>query len=236
MKKSLGILGGMGPLATVDLFRQIVTLTEAACDNDHIRIYIDNNSRIPDRTAAILSGGPDPVPEMLDALRHLEACGADLVIMPCNTAHYFLPRLQAQTALPILSMPDITAAACARRYYGKTAAILATRGTLATGIYDRALQRAAVPFLLPTPAEQDALMRVIYQGVKAGEPPATYRRDLETVTAALAARGADYFILGCTELPLAVQLLGLRVPAVNPTEELAKAAIEACGYRVKKQA
>ena len=173
MKKSLGILGGMGPLATVDLFRQIVTLTEAACDNDHIRIYIDNNSRIPDRTAAILSGGPDPVPEMLDALRHLEACGADLVIMPCNTAHYFLPRLQAQTALPILSMPDITAAACARRYHGKTAAILATRGTLATGIYDRALQRAAVPFLLPTPAEQDALMRVIYQGVKAGEPPAT---------------------------------------------------------------
>lgn len=236
MKKSLGILGGMGPLATVDLFQQIVTLTEAACDNDHIRIYIDCNSRIPDRTAAILSGGPDPVPEMADALRHLEACGAEIIILPCNTAHYFLPRLRAMTRVPILSMPDITAAVCARRFHGKTAAILATRGTLATGIYDRALQQAAVPFLTPNQTEQDALMRVIYQGVKAGSPPETYRKDLEGTMAALTARGADYFILGCTELPLAVQLLGLTVPVVNPTQELAKAAIEACGYRVKKQA
>lgn len=236
MKKSLGILGGMGPLATVDLFQQIVTMTEAACDNDHIRIYIDCNSRIPDRTAAILSGGADPVPEMADALRHLEACGADLVIMPCNTAHYFLPRLRSMTRLPILSMPDITAAVCARRFHGKTAAILATRGTLATGIYDRALQQAAVPFLTPGEPERDALMQVIYGGVKAGEPPETYRQDLEGVLRAMTVRGADYFILGCTELPLAVQLLELHVPVVNPTEELAKAAIEACGYRVKKQA
>lgn len=236
MRKTLGILGGMGPLATVDLFQQIVTLTDAACDNDHIRIYIDCNSRIPDRTAAILSGGPDPVPEMADALRHLEACGADLIIMPCNTAHYFLPRLQAMTRLPILSMPDITAAVCAQRFHGKTAAILGTRGTLATGIYDRALQQAAVPYLTPRASEQDALMRVIYQGVKAGAPPETYRRDLEGVMAALSSRGADYFILGCTELPLAVQLLGLTAPVVNATQELAKAAIEACGYQVKKLA
>ena len=91
MGKTIGILGGMGPLATADLFRKITLLTDAACDNEHIRVYIDSNARIPDRTAAILSGGPDPVPEMASALRSLERCGADCVIMPCNTAHYFPP-------------------------------------------------------------------------------------------------------------------------------------------------
>lgn len=78
MGKTIGILGGMGPLATADLFRKITLLTDAACDNEHIRVYIDSNARIPDRTAAILSGGPDPVPEMASALRSLERCGCGL--------------------------------------------------------------------------------------------------------------------------------------------------------------
>ncbi len=78
-KKTIGILGGMGPLATADMYRKVVENTKAATDNDHIRVYIDSNCRIPDRTAAILSGGPDPVPEMLSALRNLERCGADCV-------------------------------------------------------------------------------------------------------------------------------------------------------------
>ena len=103
-KKAIGILGGMGPLATADLFQKITLLTEAETDRDHIRVYIDSNANIPDRTAAILSNGPDPVPEMASALRNLEACGADCVIMPCNTAHYFLPRLQAMTEIPFLSI------------------------------------------------------------------------------------------------------------------------------------
>ena len=84
MSKTIGILGGMGPLATADLFRKITCLTKASCDNDHIRVYIDSNARIPDRTAAILSGGTNPVPEMTSALRHLEACGADYFILGCT--------------------------------------------------------------------------------------------------------------------------------------------------------
>ena len=84
MGKTIGILGGMGPLATADLFRKITLLTDAACDNEHIRVYIDSNARIPDRTAAILSGGPDPVPEMASALRSLERCGADYFILGCT--------------------------------------------------------------------------------------------------------------------------------------------------------
>lgn len=234
MKKTIGILGGMGPLATADLFRKIVTLTQAACDNDHIRVYIDSNSAIPDRTAAILSGGPDPVEEMADALRHLEACGADCILLPCNTAHYFLPRLQAMTEIPFISMLDAAAAACADRYCGKTAAVLATKGTLATGLYESALKARNVAYLVPDEAEQDALMRVIYGGVKAGAAPAAYREELEFVLTALAAKGAEVFILGCTELPLAFQLLDRREAAVDSTAELAKAAILFCGGQVKK--
>ena len=129
-KKTIGILGGMGPLATADLFEKITLLTKAETDRDHIRVYIDSNTNIPDRTAAILNGGADPVPEMADALKHLEQCGADCVIMPCNTAHYFLPRLQAMTKLPFLSILTAAAEACARQFPGRTVGILATRGTV----------------------------------------------------------------------------------------------------------
>ena len=130
-KKTIGILGGMGPLATADLFQKIVLLTKADTDREHIRVYIDSNANIPDRTAAILSGGEDPVPEMASALRHLEACGADCIIMPCNTALYFLPRLQAMTEIPFLSILTAAAEACKAQFPGKTVGILATRGTLA---------------------------------------------------------------------------------------------------------
>jgi len=233
MKKTIGILGGMGPLATADLFRKIVTMTKAGCDNDHIRIYIDDNAQIPDRTAAILSGGKDPAPVMADSLRKLVACGADCIIMPCNTAHYFLPRLQEMTEVPFLSMLEATAKACAKDFAGKTAAILATKGTLATGLYEQALQAEGVAYLVPDAEEQDALMRVIYDGVKADAAPESYRADMEMVLDRLTAKGADYFILGCTELPLAAELLAIPQATIDPTAELAKAAILFCGYALK---
>ena len=233
MKKSIGILGGMGPLATADLLRKIVTLTKADCDGGHIRIYVDDNPSIPDRTAAILSGGADPVPAMSDSLRKLVACGADCIIMPCNTAHYFLPRLQEQTAVPFLSMLEATALACRSRFPGKTAAVLATRGTLSAGLYQQVLDKEGVAYLIPNDEEQSALMRVIYEGVKADAPAETYRADWENVLSAMARRGADYFILGCTELPLAAAILGSPFPTLDPTEELARAAIRFCGYEAK---
>ena len=93
----------MGPLATADLLIKIVTMTKADCDNDHIRVFVDDNSAIPDRTGAILHGGPDPVPEMLSALRNLEKCGADCLLMPCNTAHYYLHQF-SDLSIPIISM------------------------------------------------------------------------------------------------------------------------------------
>lgn len=235
MKKTIGILGGMGPMATADLFQKITAFTDAAGDNEHIRVYIDSNASIPDRTAAILSGGEDPVPAMADALRHLELCGADCVVMPCNTAHYFLPRLEPLTKLPFLSMIEASAAACRVRFPGKTVGILATTGTLAAELYQKALAAEGVPFVVPDEGEQAALMEVIYQGVKAGAPPSRYWEAFRSVTEGMAARGAACFLLACTELPLAAQALGLELPCVDPTEELAKAAVRFCGYPVRGQ-
>lgn len=232
MKKSIGILGGMGPMATADLFQKIVSLTDAAGDHEHIRIYIDNNASIPDRTAAILHQGEDPVPAMADSLRKLERCGADCVVMPCNTAHFFLPRLEALTELPFLSMIDAAARACRER--GGTIGLLATTGTLSAGLYQKALSELGVPFLVPGERERGALMEVIYQGVKAGAPPSQYREAFLSVTAKMNEQGAERFLLACTELPLAVRALALELPCVDPTEELAKAAIRFCGYGVRR--
>ena len=232
-KKTIGILGGMGPLATADLFQKIVLLTKADTDREHIRVYIDSNANIPDRTAAILSGGEDPVPEMASALRHLEVCGADCIIMPCNTAHYFLPRLQAMTEIPFLSILTAAAEACKAQFPGKTVGILATRGTLAANLYQEALVQAGVPYLVPDAPAQDALMRVIYDGVKAGKGPDSYRADFLTVLEQMSAGGAEVFLLGCTELPLAAEALNIALPTVDPTAELAKASIRFCGYGVR---
>ena len=231
MKRSIGILGGMGPMATADLFKKIIANTRADSDNAHIRIYIDNNAQIPDRTAAILAGGEDPVPMMAESLRNLERCGADCIIVPCNTAHYFVPRLQEMTAVPFLNMIEETAKVCATELPGKVAGLIGTTGTLRTGLYDNALKAAGVDFIVPDEACQEALMRVIYDGVKADAEPESYRADMELVVKTMQAQGAQYFILACTELPLAFEALHLPQTTVDPTMALARAAIRFCGYQ-----
>ena len=236
MKKTIGILGGMGPLATADLLIKITTMTKADCDNEHIRVYIDSDCAIPDRTGAILNGGPDPVPEMTSALRNLEACGADCVIMACNTAHYFLPRLQRLTQIPILDMPSITARRCAELFPGKKAALLGTTGTLQTGLYNAAMEKAGAPVFLPEPKEQAWLMHLIYDIVKATRPMQPEEQNWSRLLADLRARGADYFILACTELPIVANTLPDEGPFIDPTAELAREAILFCGYELKESA
>ena len=231
-KKAIGILGGMGPLATADLFQKITLLTEAETDRDHIRVYIDSNANIPDRTAAILSNGPDPVPEMASALRNLEACGADCVIMPCNTAHNFYDAVASSVSIPVLHMIAITRDALKSRGV-KCAGLLATDGTVQTGIYQRTFEGSGVELLTPDNTEdQSAVMDIIYNGVKAGNltHDATAFR---TACEHLLARGAEVLILGCTELPPAFDIYHLDYPNVDPTLELALAAVRAAGCQTK---
>ena len=233
MKKTLGILGGMGPLATADLFTKIIKMTKADCDNDHIRIFIDNNAQIKDRTAAILHGGQSPLPQLMESAKKLQAMGADCIIMPCNTAHYFLQSLQIQVKVPFLSMIGQAVRVSKQRYPGQKAGILATTGTLDAGVYSRAFNDEGVEVVLPNEEQRKYLMDIIYNHVKAGVMP-TDPQPFNDMLKEMESRGAGYFILGCTELPVAVESLQLDNKFVDATTELAKAAIQYCGYEVKE--
>ena len=135
-KKVIGILGGMGPLATADLFQKITLHTVAACDQAHPRVCIDSNTDIADRTAALLHGGEDPVPEMIKSAKRLESIGADFLIMPCNTAHNYYEQVCEAVTIPVLHMIALTRDALKERGV-KCAGLLATDGTVQTGIYQR---------------------------------------------------------------------------------------------------
>ena len=168
-KRTIGILGGMGPLATADLFQKITLHTAAIFDQEHPRVCIDSNTNIADRTAALLHGGADPVPEMLKSAQRLESMGADFLIMPCNTAHNYYHAVAGSVSIPVLHMIAITRDALVARGV-RCAGLLATDGTIQTGIYQRTFAGSGVELLTPdNEADQAAVMDVIYNGVKAGD-------------------------------------------------------------------
>ncbi|MDO5111051.1 MAG: amino acid racemase [Clostridia bacterium] len=231
--KVLGIIGGMGPAATVDLYDKLLRYTDAACDQAHVPVLIDGNTRIPDRTAAILHGGEDPRPELCKSAKRLENAGAELLMMACNTAHYFYDDVCAAVRVPVLHMPRITAAAAREKGYARVA-LLATSGTVQSGVYADAFSREApnIELLLPEDEEQTAIMSLIYDGVKAGHKDldvTPVRKLLERMTR----QGAACFILGCTELPLAFSMYALDAPTLDPTSLLAKEALRQSGARLR---
>lgn len=229
-KKVLGIIGGMGPAATVDLFGKIVSHTKAACDQEHIHILIDNAPSIPDRSAAIRRGEDAPGHAILTCARRLEAAGADVLMIGCNTAHYFHDFVQQGVGIPILHMPRETAREIARRGY-TAAGVLGTSMTIQMGLYNRALEAEGVTPVEPDEEGRELLMDLIYNGVKAGRTDF----DLAPLLAKMEdmkARGAQCFILGCTELPVAFANVDTGFDLIDPTNVLACAAIRAAGYEV----
>ena len=233
-KRVIGIIGGMGPLATADLFRKLVLHTDAATDQEHPRVVIDSNTDIPDRTAALLRGGADPTPELVKSARRLAGCGAEVLVMPCNTAHGFYDAVAAAVDVPVLHMLRLTRDALLARGV-RRAGLLATDGTVETGLYQSTFAGSGIELLTPAPAGQAAVMDVIYNGVKAGD----LRHDVSAFRAAceeLLARGAETLILGCTELPPAFELYRLAYPATDPTLELALGALRFCGCKIKEDA
>lgn len=233
MKKTVGIIGGMGPLATADLFRKIVNLTDAAGDNEHLHVIIDNNTAIPDRTAAILKGGASPVPELVKSARRLSGAGADFLIMPCNTAHYFYDALAEQSPVPVLHMLRLTAEAIVRDGI-RTVGLLATDGTIATGIYEKLFDENGIACVKPDDEGQRAVMSMIYDDIKSGRKE-TDPAQIQKVLNRMRAQGAEKFVLGCTELPIAFEKFAFDAPVIDPTAVLAAGAIAYAGARVKNR-
>jgi aspartate racemase len=229
MEKTIGILGGMGPEATLDLFGKIIAATPAARDQDHLRVVIDSNPKVPDRTAAIVAGGESPVPAMTAGLRALQAAGADFAVIPCVSAHAFIDELQA-AGLPILSMFAATVDYIREHHPAiRTVGLLATTGTLRAGRFAAELRRAGIQVLEPEAPDQERVMAAIYAIKGASRPRAEIAADVRTVAERLAARGAAGVITGCTELPLVLRPGELALPVFDTLSILARAAVAKAG-------
>ncbi|SFJ07458.1 aspartate/glutamate racemase family protein [Methylobacterium brachiatum] len=225
----LGVLGGMGPLATADFLAKLVRATPARRDQDHIPTLVCSAADIPDRASAILGRGPDPLPAMRAALARLETAGATRIAIPCNTAHHWHAALQAGTALPILHIVDAVADDLAGSgLAGGPIGLLASAGTLRVGLYPERLARHGFTGLSPDPDGQDAVVAAI-DLVKAGRV-AEAALILEAQARALMAAGCRRVVMACTEIPVALsdlddELAGVMVDA---TESLAWACVAAC--------
>lgn len=237
MYKTIGIMGGMGPAATVDLMYKIVEMTEADRDQDHIHIVVDNNTAIPDRTEALLSGGEDPVPEMLASAKCLEAAGADIMIVACNTAHCFIPSIADKTGMQILDMPVETALLLKSKGIAR-AAVLATDGTVKSGLYDRALREQGIEPVYPDEEQQRSVMSLVYDFIKKGktEREQLPEEEIRDIVGDLRKRGAEALLLACTELPMAFEIMQINDDdCIDPTRVLAQAAIRESGAGIKAQ-
>lgn len=222
----IGIIGGMGPEATVDFYREIIRLTPAQKDQDHIPVLIYSNPRVPERTQAILHGGEDPTPFLIEAAQILERGGAGILAMPCNTAHYFLPRVRPAVQIPILDMIEETfLRARAQIVDMKAVGLLATTGTVESGVYRNVFARHGVSILTPAAVEQDRIQQAIRQ-IKSDTYDRTRQDTLESIGGTLIRAGAQAVILGCTEIPLAFNVARVNYPVINATRVLAQAAVD----------
>lgn len=233
-KHRIGVVGGVGPLATVDFMEKVIARTPADRDQDHVEMVVEHNPSIPDRTAYLTGEGQDPTLALLATCRKLEARGADLIAIPCNTAHAFIPRLQRHVGIPIIDMIAETATVAKKLLGGSgTVGLLATSGTVSQGLYATALALQDIACITPDDAHQERVMRAIFgpEGVKAGHVTGSCFTDLAEAADSLAARGAGLLILGCTELPLIHAANReawdnrIAIPALDPTAVLAESCV-----------
>ena len=225
-QKIIGILGGLGPEATADLFYKIVKLSPAEKDQDHFRIIIDNNPKIPDRTEAIMGIGQDPLPELITTAKNLEKAGADFIIIPCNTAHYFISGIQENVNIPILNMVQECAKHVKKIFPTfKKVCLFASKGTYETKLYNTFFDKINIEILVPSLSEQEKIMKVIYE-VKSGILTEEMKRQMIDISNKQIKKGSKAIIAGCTEIPLVLKDGDVKVPVIDPTYILAKRAIK----------
>ena len=228
VNKKLGILGGLGPMATVYFYELLVTHTSADRDQDHIDVIISGRATTPDRTAFILGkSSENPLPVMAEELRLLEKAGADIIVMPCNTAHYFYDELARRSRVPMLDIIHETLSSCA--FLGmKTIGLLATEGTISSGSYEKRAEPLGLKVVVPSENDRAEINEQIYGRIKKNLPPDADR--VRDVSEKLIRSGCDTVVLGCTELSLLRRdvLSGDR-RFTDSMESLARSAIIACG-------
>lgn len=229
--RTLGILGGMGPLATVDFMQKIIALTPAEQDQQHIPLIVHSVPQIPDRSTAIIANNDSPFLPMLEGLQQLERCGVAAVLIPCNTAHFWHERLSQATHLPILHIVDaVTHALREQKIAPEACMLLATRGTRQAGIYQRASNAMCSGFQLPNEAQQAQVDSMIHL-VKQGKLALAQQHGAALITT-LRQQGVQRVVLACTELPLALEHTQHPDYFINATLALAQSAVR---FALQKQ-
>lgn len=229
----LGVIGGLGPMATAYYMELMIRMTDAKRDQDHPEVIIMNVPSIPDRTAFILGKSQaDPCGPMVELGRQLKGLGCSVVATPCVTAHYFHETLQEQIGLPVIHVIRRTAELL-RQAGIRRVGLMATDGTVCSGIFQRQVEEQGMELVLPTEAGQKGVMTLIYDQVKAGIQPdmdlfAAIRDDLRC-------SGAEVIVLGCTELSLLKKAQDLGDGILDALEVLAKESVLACGKAVKPE-
>ncbi|WP_027280222.1 cysteate racemase [Roseomonas gilardii] len=225
-ERVLGILGGMGPLAGAQFLLRLTLLTPAARDQDHVPAVLWSDPRVPDRTAARLHGGEDPLPALLRGIRGLEAAGCGAIAIPCNTAHGWYEPMRAATSLPILHIVDAAAEDLRRQgLAGARVGLMATAGTLAMRLYQERFDALGHAVITPDEAQMRDKVGPGIALVKANRVAEAYA-PLAEVARSLIARGAEAVVLGCTEIPLGIQAgPALPFPVVDTIDALARVSI-----------
>lgn len=224
--KIIGIIGGMGPAATIDLYKKIVENTPAEKDQEHIHVIIDSYPQIEDRTEYIIYGGKNPAPRLIESAKRLESAGADALIMPCNTAHYFAKDIEKEVNIPLIHIVKCSAEAVKNNYpKTKKIGLIATTGTIKAGVYGNILKEYGFETITLPEKIENNIMDCIYKGVKAGkteEYSILFQQCVDEITDL----GADLLIEGCTEIPLIMPYVKTKLPAIDATYELACAAVK----------
>ena len=224
--KVAGVMGGMGPDATVDFMAKVIAMTESARDQDHVHMIVDQDPTVPNRQAAIRSGRDDVSPHLAGMAARLERAGADFLVMVCNTAHVFLDGVRAASNIPFISIIDESIAEIDRLCpAARVVGVMATDGCLDTGIYQRAIAASGRSPLVPGQGDVDELMALI-GAVKAGDQGAGVRDRVRAVAGRLVARGAEALISGCTEIPIVFDGAGFDVPVISSTDVLARKTLK----------
>ncbi len=223
-KKNLmvGVLGGLGPEATVDFMARVLALTPAESDQDHIHLLVDQNPNVPNRQDALLRDGEDPLPEIVAMAKRLEEAGCDLLVMPCNTAHAWEDDIVAATAVPFLSIVDATVAVIPEGI--SKVGLMTTPAGLESACYQRTLAERGIETIVHDGTGLEKLMKLVYS-IKIGEARPGVATAMRGLAEELVERGAERIIYGCTEIPIVLDADAIDVPALSSTDELAKRTI-----------
>ncbi len=236
MKKIIGILGGMGPEATAYFYELIIKNTKAVKDQEHIRVIIYANPEVPPRTDAILEEGESPLPYLVEGVRILKGMGADFIVMPCVTAHYWLHEIIAQERVSFLSLLDESVLYAHRKIPElKKAGLISSTGTIKSRLFHDTFEKEGVEIMCPNDEEQEQVMDAIFgeKGIKAGFTTGRPKESIQDAARKLIERGAEAVIAGCTEVPLVLKDEDIPVPLIEPLQILAEVSIKMAGYELR---